>query len=63
MEARNRSDKTKSEAISGGVTTPFKPIKPLEHVWVRRARIDQRTAILKAAQWLIVLIKMSSGIV
>lgn len=29
----------------------------------RRARIDQRTAILKAAQWLIVLIEMSSGIV
>jgi hypothetical protein len=29
----------------------------------RRARIDQRTAILKAVQWLIVLIEMSSGIV
>ena len=29
----------------------------------RRARIDQRIAILKAAQWLIALIEMSSGIV
>jgi hypothetical protein len=29
----------------------------------RRARIAQRIAILKAAQWLIALIEMSSGIV
>jgi hypothetical protein len=29
MEARNRSDKTKSKAIPRGTPTPFKPIKPL----------------------------------
>jgi len=34
VEARNRGDKTKSKAIPGGFTTPFKSIKTLEHVCV-----------------------------
>jgi hypothetical protein len=34
VKARNRRDKTKSKAIPGGFTTPFKSIKALEHVCV-----------------------------